>query len=63
MSRDIPEAPKRGRKPAPKHLKRIDCHTRQPRWLVEWMESQPTGKGALIESALIKAFGLNPPKG
>lgn len=62
MQPDTTEAPKRGRKPTPAPLKRVDCNTRQPQWLVDWMESQPEGKGALIEAALIRAYKLKPPK-
>lgn len=52
----------RGRPETPEHLRRVDCNTRQPQWLVDWLEAQPQGKGSLIEAALIEAYKLKPPK-
>lgn len=52
----------RGRPETPAHLKRDQCNFRLPRWLIGWLGAQPNGKGKTIESALVRAYKLKPPK-
>ena len=53
---------KRGRIPAPEHLKRVQIRPsyRLPQWLVDWVQAEgDTGK--TIEKALIGYYKLKPP--
>lgn len=46
----------------PKPIQRIVYHNaRLPRWLCEWLDSQPD-RGQMIEDALIEKFNLQPPR-
>ena len=51
-----------GRKPADPHLVRVPVPLRLPRWLVEWIDSQPGTRADVIEAALLKAHKLRPPR-
>lgn len=51
-----------GRKPSPPELKKIPVGMKLPRWLVEWMRSQPKSQAVLIEEALKKRHKLKPPE-
>ena len=50
-----------GRKPAPPMLKKEPVSLKLPRWLIEWMDSQPESRAVLIEVALCKQHKLKPP--
>lgn len=50
-----------GRKPAPPMLKKEPVSLKLPRWLIEWMDSQPESRAALIEEALKRRHKLKPP--
>lgn len=51
-----------GRKPAAAHLARVSVPLRLPAWLVEWIDTQPGPRAALIEAALLKAHKLKAPR-
>jgi len=52
-----------GRPPAPANLKKRMVSIRLPKWLIEWMDSQPeTNRAILIEEAIKKAHGVEPPR-
>lgn len=56
--------PGAGRPPAPKELKKRMVSIRLPGWLINWMDEQPdTNRALLIESALKKTHGIDPPSG
>jgi hypothetical protein len=55
-------APK-GRPPIPPQLVRDVYTARLPAWLIAWLRGRPESSGQLIESALVKAHKLKPPKG
>lgn len=50
-----------GRKPAQPMLKKEPCSVKLPRWLIEWMDSQPESRAVLIEDALKRRHKLKPP--
>ena len=50
-----------GRKPATPALKKMPVSLKLPRWLIEWMDSQPESRAVLIEEALCKRHKLKPP--
>lgn len=54
-----------GRKPSPKHLKKVVYNTRLPQWLRDWLtRPDRTVSGPVaIEQALCQVFGLQPPNG
>lgn len=52
---------KAGRKPVPKHLKRVQENIRIPRWLRDWLRKEGN-KGKLVEEALIEKNNLEPPE-
>ena len=60
-SAETAEPPKRGRKPTPAPIKREQCNFRLPRWLIDWLDTQPESNGEVIEAALIRAHKLKPP--
>ena len=49
-----------GRKVHPQHLKRIGVPLRLPAWLVQWIDTLPGTRAAVIEAALLKAHKLKP---
>lgn len=53
----------RGRPPIPDHLKRVRCSGmfRMQKWIVDWLRIRKDA-GRLIEQALVKHYGLNPPE-
>lgn len=56
--------PGSGRPPIPselKYLEQVQYDTRLPRWLVEWLRAQDQPATKLIEAALLKTYGLEPP--
>ena len=50
-----------GRPPAPAELKKESIHIKLPRWLLDWMSEQPQSRAVLIEDALKKVHGIEPP--
>lgn len=56
--------PGAGRKPTPKHLKKMPYNTKLPQWLRDWLLApERTQSGpVLIEEALRKVHNLTPPK-
>jgi hypothetical protein len=51
-----------GRPPAPAELKKRMVSIRLPEWLLNWMDDQPeTNRAVLIEDALKKVHGIDPP--
>ena len=50
-----------GRPPAPHNLKKIPVGVKLPRWLVEWMETQPGSRAVMIEDAMVSYHGLTRP--
>jgi hypothetical protein len=50
-----------GRKPAPPALKKVPVSLKLPRWLIQWMDSQPESRAVLIEEALCNRHKLKPP--
>lgn len=50
-----------GRKPAPPMLKKAPVSLKLPRWLIEWMDSQPESRAVLIEDALKRRHKLKSP--
>lgn len=57
------QAAQRGRPEVSEPMRRVLVTARLPRWLTEWIASQPESAGSVIESALLKAHKLRPPKG
>ena len=55
-------SPRPGRKPTPPHLVRVRTKARLPQWMQDWLDAQEQSDGELIEAALIKAYGLKPPR-
>lgn len=51
-----------GRKPTHPLLKKEPCSVKLPRWLIDWLDSQPESRAVLIEAALCKQHGLSPDK-
>jgi hypothetical protein len=52
-----------GRPPAPAELKKRMVSIRLPEWLIQWMDEQPeTNRAVLIEGALKKMHGIQPPE-
>jgi hypothetical protein len=51
-----------GRKPLPPELLKIPVLIKLPRWLLDWMRTQPESRAVLIENALQKKHKLTPPK-
>ena len=52
-----------GRPPAPAELKKRMISIRLPEWLLAWMGTQAqTNRAELIENALKKAHGIEPPR-
>jgi len=52
-----------GRKPSPPELLKVPVSIKLPRWLIEWMDSQPESRAVLIENAIRKQHKLKPPEG
>lgn len=52
-----------GRPPIPPHMLRETYTVRLPKWLKRWIQGRPETGAELIESALVKAHKLKPPKG
>lgn len=52
-----------GRPQIPPHMLRETYTVRLPQWLKRWIQARPETGAALIESALVKAHKLKPPKG
>jgi hypothetical protein len=53
-----------GRKPLPEYLQRIKLNDfRLPRWIVQWLKSQPESGSHLIEKAVIEKYNLTRPDG
>lgn len=51
-----------GRPPAPVELKKRMVSIRLPEWLIQWMDEQhDTNRAVLIEEALKKVHGIEPP--
>ncbi len=50
-----------GRKLSPPALLKIPISVKLPRWLVEWMNTQPESRAVLIEDALEKQHEIVPP--
>lgn len=50
-----------GRKKSRPELKKIPVGMKLPRWMVEWLRTQPQSMPALIEDALIARHGLVAP--
>ena len=51
-----------GRPPAPPLLKKESIHIKLPKWLILWMDDQPgMNRAVLIENALKKVHGIEPP--
>ena len=48
-----------GRKPLPSALLKIPISIKLPRWLVEWMDTQPQSRAVLIEEALKKQHKID----
>lgn len=52
----------RGRPEVPELLRRELVTMRLPRWLADWLSSQPDSAGAVVESALVSRHKLKAPK-
>ena len=50
-----------GRPPAPPMLKKEPISVKLPKWLIEWMDSQPESRAVLIEDAICKRHKIKPP--
>jgi hypothetical protein len=46
----------------PEHLRRVNLNDfRLPRWIVDWLKSQPGSGGRLMEEAIVKYYKLKRP--
>jgi len=43
-------------------LKKEPISVKLPKWLIEWMDSQPKSRAVLMENAMRKQYGLEPPE-
>ena len=50
-----------GRKPSPPELLKVPVSIKFPRWLIEWMDTQPESRAVLIEAALKRQHKIKPP--
>lgn len=50
-----------GRKPSPPALKKEPISVKLPKWLLEWMDTQPESRAVLIEDALKRWYKIKPP--
>jgi hypothetical protein len=50
------------RKPSPPELKKEPVSIKLPRWLLNWMQTQPESRAVLIENALQKQHKIKPPE-
>jgi hypothetical protein len=55
--------PPKPRKPIAPHMMRKIVSLRLPVWLCEFLSSRAESSGKTVESALIRAHKLKPPKG
>jgi hypothetical protein len=47
---------KGGRPKVDHHTRRINVPLRLPRWVVEWIDTQPGTRAAVIERAMLKVY-------
>ena len=50
-----------GRKHAPPELLKVPISIKLPRWLIEWLDTQPESRAVLIEDALRLRHKLRKP--
>lgn len=50
-----------GRKPVPAELKKEPISIKLPKWLIDWMDTQEDSRANLIEEALRRQHGIQPP--
>ena len=50
-----------GRKPSPPKLLKVPISIKLPRWLIEWLDTQPESRAVLIEDALRRRHKIKPP--
>ena len=50
-----------GRKPSPTELLKVPISIKLPRWLIEWLDTQPESRAVLIEDALRRRHKIKPP--
>jgi len=51
-----------GRKPSPPELLKVPISLKLPRWLIEWMNTQPGSRAVLIEEAMKRQYKIKPPE-
>lgn len=50
-----------GRKPSPPELLKAPISIKLPRWLIEWLDTQPESRAVLIEDAMRRRHKIKPP--
>jgi hypothetical protein len=50
-----------GRPAAPERLRKVPIGLKLPRWLIDWLDTRPESRAALIEDALCRRHKLTPP--